>query len=587
MLAAAASLHLKSSAPPSSGSTSTGPRWPCTTPLVELQPTTLAHSPAPARGRSLALTITSAPASDVPTPTPTSETHLHHATDVAGTPSLLRLPSLPENEFFLPPTARVVIQEPVCTFTDDVWMVAVEHWSDLIRLPPVEWNERWSWREALERERWDEAVVVAGWELDRIERGEERTGGEEEVRRGRMRALEALEWWEPFTADAEALGDHEAAARGWYKQRAYSQALSSLSALAASTPTAAELHIAIHQRKQEQATGLYPLPIPDSAEYQHPSLTLQTLPGRGRGLVATAPIPAGTLLLAVPATFFAATAPPETAPWFERWHRRLTVSPREYAAVCTAVTGSYARAPDASAVDAHLLAAVLAHNAHATSPTPTGSGLWITAALINHACTPNASFATVNRMFLVHSRVALHPGDEATLAYISPLVPFPTRREKIQQQWEFTCACSLCTLEATELGATRKERQLLLDRAGDLRAMRRKAVEKLVWRLEATYVGAPAEMPRMVMARLLDADVLRGEVLEGVLDDAAVVGAVRGAWRGMVRRGLEVRVPALGGWARWEGWERRAREWWVGVEGSGEGWEQALAAWVEEVEARP
>ncbi|XP_024520070.1 uncharacterized protein LOC112342457 [Selaginella moellendorffii] len=76
------------------------------------------------------------------------------------------------------------------------------------------------------------------------------------------------------------------------------------------------------------------------------------------------------------------------------------------------------------------------------------SGLWILTAFANHSCCPSATQKAVGSASLVRAARDLKAGDEVTLAYLDPFMPWDVRSRQTKSRWGFECACERCHFES-------------------------------------------------------------------------------------------------------------------------------------------
>ncbi|CAG7556533.1 unnamed protein product [Fusarium equiseti] len=101
-------------------------------------------------------------------------------------------------------------------------------------------------------------------------------------------------------------------------------------------------------------------------------------------------------------------------------------------------------------------------------PMDDGSGIFVTACRINHACNNNAQKGWNEgiKRHTVHALRDINEGEEITITYLGVLNDRRTRQEALRQKFKFTCTCGLCSLPA-ELSTEsdrRSEEILTLDR---------------------------------------------------------------------------------------------------------------------------
>ncbi|KAF9877276.1 hypothetical protein CkaCkLH20_04976 [Colletotrichum karsti] len=76
-------------------------------------------------------------------------------------------------------------------------------------------------------------------------------------------------------------------------------------------------------------------------------------------------------------------------------------------------------------------------------------------ALMNHDCTPNARprFSPRNFGALVTANRDIQAGEEITITYLAPGIPFYERRSRMKN-WGFECSCNKCTASRSEIRAS-------------------------------------------------------------------------------------------------------------------------------------
>ncbi|WIA18501.1 hypothetical protein OEZ85_009954 [Tetradesmus obliquus] len=97
-------------------------------------------------------------------------------------------------------------------------------------------------------------------------------------------------------------------------------------------------------------------------------------------------------------------------------------------------------------------------------------GVWPAAAMINHACCPNAHALLIGDRLVVRAAEDIAAGQQVTLSYLGPqlFAPAAVRQEELRQQWGFDCGCARCKAEARYAGSSSSSEsttlsQLLMD----------------------------------------------------------------------------------------------------------------------------
>ncbi|KAF7550377.1 hypothetical protein G7046_g8033 [Stylonectria norvegica] len=165
--------------------------------------------------------------------------------------------------------------------------------------------------------------------------------------------------------------------------------------------------------------------------------TIQPVPGKGLGVVATRNIPCGQRIIAeIP----------------------LFTIPRVAAA--NSVIADYTAAVDALSSD-NQRAFFSLHNeklegdktmgiiwTNAISIDPDTGGIFLQSSRFNHSCNSNAQYwwnETLKQM-TIHAVRDIDVSDEITVCYRNPRQDRHARRQELQKLFGFVCACSLCSL---------------------------------------------------------------------------------------------------------------------------------------------
>ena len=222
----------------------------------------------------------------------------------------------------------------------------------------------------------------------------------------------------------------------------------------------------------------------------------------GRGIVATADLPANTLLVAAKAfcstsladgadsanlrsidPYLRTAEDGDSAALASRAMLRLRRLPEaDRAAFFSLSSGAVpAGAGDAASLNPRRVRAILQHNAFERSSLATsevweacerlelakrlgrlptadewqqtlsrerrlGSGLWILPSLFNHSCCPSARVSAVGDLLFVRTVRPIAAGEEVFLSYIDGSLSAEERAAKVSGNWGFVCACPRCCL---------------------------------------------------------------------------------------------------------------------------------------------
>lgn len=296
---------------------------------------------------------------------------------------------------------------------------------------------------------------------------------------------------------------------------------------------------------------------------------MRELPGKGMGLIATAPIQRGEQIMANTASlmidyraFHELTKPQYTALQAHAVdnlppaHRALLLSLSAHTPQTShlthtqlidkiASTNSFDIDPDDDDPDQH-------HSLFVLFPS---------IARMNHACRPNAEYRfdppTLSQA--ITAARDIRPGEEITLSYINPLLPRTRRVAKLQKNWGFACDCAACTAPDARAAESDARVEQIVRLKEELRE----------WGVRSR--GCP-EMAELVVA-LHEMEGLWGAMHEAYTLAALEYNAAGDPWTAVkyARLGIEWGLPMLGEgdgdvkalrelaadpWGHWS-WERR------------------------------
>ena len=202
-------------------------------------------------------------------------------------------------------------------------------------------------------------------------------------------------------------------------------------------------------------------------------IELKWIPGKGRGLVATQSLAAGTVILSENVLIN------ELKVECMEWARAILARHRRVGRLLLLdflhVTESFEEAfqnepsldvgEDAEFVDergheTRVRFDQLRRAAAAIRSNTIETGGWfylpIVGCMFNHACQPNAEMtcSIETHRAHVHLTRAVSQGEEVFVSYIDPGLPLNARRSQLDLIWNFECRCSLCVAESSAQGSS-------------------------------------------------------------------------------------------------------------------------------------
>jgi hypothetical protein len=174
--------------------------------------------------------------------------------------------------------------------------------------------------------------------------------------------------------------------------------------------------------------------------------TLETIPGKGKGLIARKDITPGTLILSdKPLLKTDVITSMETVE--KDLARALKSLPKEHQRAFLSLHNNYP--------GKNPLSNIIRSNGYPLGPASDVGGVFPNLSRINHSCKPNAkhSWNPVKEQYVVYTIRSVREGEELTVSYLSG-GESKRRQETLKEAFGFTCACELCSLPAAELRAS-------------------------------------------------------------------------------------------------------------------------------------
>jgi hypothetical protein len=162
---------------------------------------------------------------------------------------------------------------------------------------------------------------------------------------------------------------------------------------------------------------------------------LSEVPGKGLGLVATAPIAMGTRILSEAPLIRQSRFAKESVSFSQ--FETLTEEEKSQIYELFNMQGKH-----------HDLMGIIWTNAIELSGTEDEAGLFVQASRINHACVPNChhSWDKKSGVLNVHAVRNIQVGEEITNSYIKGIGTFAERQSHCRTNFGFKCQCSQCSL---------------------------------------------------------------------------------------------------------------------------------------------
>ncbi|KAI0518067.1 hypothetical protein F5B22DRAFT_635548 [Xylaria bambusicola] len=217
---------------------------------------------------------------------------------------------------------------------------------------------------------------------------------------------------------------------------------------------------------------------------------VMTIPGRGRGLVATVDIPKGTRILCEKPLLKVESSMPEFVNRCVAEKLKLLSKDKQggFLSLHNNFPGPYA------------FAGVVRTNALPCGPGSSVGGIYLTACFINHSCIPNAhnNWNEAAQYETIHATRDILVGEEILISYAAE-GSSQTRQQRLRESFGFQCSCELCSQSPQVIQASDKRRadiQRLDETIGDPVAMMNSpqkslaACHNLLQILDKEYAGA-------------------------------------------------------------------------------------------------
>ncbi|KAM5476772.1 hypothetical protein MauCBS54593_000042 [Microsporum audouinii] len=177
-----------------------------------------------------------------------------------------------------------------------------------------------------------------------------------------------------------------------------------------------------------------------------PLFAIQTLAGKGRGLVARFNIAKGTRILS--------EKPLLTTPNLSPVDRMEEQISTKLKSLCKAEQRQFLSLHN-NFPGKHPFSGIVKTNALPCGPNSVIGGLYSTICLINHSCIPNChnSWNSNTESETIHAIRSIEAGEEITISYDNGS-PSSLRRPHLKDAFGFDCTCELCSLPPPDIEAS-------------------------------------------------------------------------------------------------------------------------------------
>ncbi|KAL2260914.1 hypothetical protein VTK26DRAFT_4951 [Humicola hyalothermophila] len=189
-----------------------------------------------------------------------------------------------------------------------------------------------------------------------------------------------------------------------------------------------------------------------------PKYNVRPVPGKGMGVVATAPIRRGELIMANTASYmvdyavFNGLSREQYTLLESHAVDHLPPAHRE-AILALSPLNTFNTTDTANLNHTDLIDKITATNMFDIDPEPSDAdqyhsfaSLFPHIARLNHDCRPNAEYRFSYPLLaqLVHAARDIQPGEEITISYLDPLQTRAARTRRLRDNWGFECSCPAC-----------------------------------------------------------------------------------------------------------------------------------------------
>ncbi|OBT80180.1 hypothetical protein VF21_00589 [Pseudogymnoascus sp. 05NY08] len=133
------------------------------------------------------------------------------------------------------------------------------------------------------------------------------------------------------------------------------------------------------------------------------------------------------------------------------------------------------------------------------------TGIWTQASYINHSCTSNTRRSFIGDMMIIRATCDIRKDTELSFWYRCPIKGDAKDAQSKFENWEFECACSICSDNKSTAPPVLQKRQMLRKsietafKVSSLGSGALKRIERLIGELNQTYSQPADKVPRLLV----------------------------------------------------------------------------------------
>ncbi|KAF7953069.1 hypothetical protein EAE96_006289 [Botrytis aclada] len=195
-----------------------------------------------------------------------------------------------------------------------------------------------------------------------------------------------------------------------------------------------------------------------SSSVPEPMYSIQEVPGKGKGLIATRTIPMGTCILSEEPIIRIPENASDTALLRASIRKQVEALTEKKRQAFLSMHNIYTT----DTTPPHL--GIIRTNALPFEDSVSEGGIFINACRINHACDNNAQkgWNENTKRHTIYAKRDIEAEEEITIFYLGILNKRETRQQRLLNKFAFTCSCHLCTLPLAQSQAIDKKLEEIL-----------------------------------------------------------------------------------------------------------------------------